>query len=136
MCREGTLLVDVKVARPDRPKAYKVIKNVLIDSRTINFRRLSVIPSGTARELRIPLRRRERLERFDDVDCFGERHAIVWRIGTALFSVENRWVSDDFVASDDFQPLLSLRALEGMGLRFGPDKYGETFVLGKKPLYL
>jgi predicted aspartyl protease len=102
-------MITVKVCRVDKPKLCREINDVVVDTGAV----VSAIPAATARELGIKFPNRRQF-------TLANGKKITKSVGTAILEVEGRESSDDIIAITSGHPLLSVRALEGMGFQVDP----------------
>lgn len=105
----GSTKVDIKVCRIDRPETCRTVKGVVVDTGTT----VSALPRKIIQELgiKLPVRREFTL-------ATGRR--VLRRVGAAWIEYDGRKTSDDVISVTEGPPLLSVRALEGMGFEVDP----------------
>ncbi len=105
----GITRVDIKVSRIDRPDLSRAVRDVVVDTGAT----VSAIPLKVVKQLGIefPVKRRFVL---------ATGQTVVRRVGSAWIEVDGRKTSDDIISITRGTPLLSVRALEGLGLEIDP----------------
>lgn len=74
---------------------------------------VSAIPSRVVKELGIEMRRRSQFQ-------LATGKLVTQPVGSALIELEGRTATDDIIAITKGRPLVSVRALEGMGFQVDP----------------
>ncbi len=105
----GIIKVDIKVSRIDKPSLGRVVKDAVVDTGAT----VSAIPSSIVKEFGIALPVKRRF-------ILANGRSVVQRVGSAWIEVDGRKTSDDIIAITLGTPLLSVRALEGLGLEVDP----------------
>ena len=105
----GITRVDIKVSRIDKPDLSRAVRDVVVDTGAT----VSAIPLKVVKQLGIefPVKRRFVL---------ATGQTVVRRVGSAWIEVDRRKTSDDIISITRGTPLLSVRALEGLGLEVDP----------------
>ena len=105
----GITRVDIRVSRIDRPDLSRAVRDVVVDTGAT----VSAIPLKVVKQLGIefPVKRRFVL---------ATGQTVVRRVGSAWIEVDGRKASDDIISITRGTPLLSVRALEGLGLEVDP----------------
>jgi clan AA aspartic protease len=107
----GQTFVKMKVCKVDDPTICREVDNVIVDTGAM----VSAIPEKIAKELGIkfPLTRTFTLADGSKVDK---------PVGTAILELDGRKASDDVItlSNGKGQPLIGVRALEGMGFQVDP----------------
>lgn len=105
----GITKIDIRVCRIDKPEHCRTVRDAVVDTGAT----VSAVPLKVARELgiRFPVKRRFTL---------ADGKSTIKRVGSAWIEVDGRKTSDDIIAITKGPPLLSVRALEGLGLEVNP----------------
>lgn len=105
----GITRVDIRVCRIDKPDVCRTVKGVVVDTGAT----VSAIPSKIVRDLGItlPVKRKFTL---------ADGRTVTKSVGSAWIEVDGRKASDDIISVDKGSPLLSVRALEGLGYEVDP----------------
>ena len=105
----GITRVDIKVSRIDKPDLSRAVRDVVVDICAT----VSAIPLKVVKQLGIefPVKR---------TFALGTGQTVVRRVGSAWIEVDGRKTSDDIISITRGTPLLSVRALEGLGLEVDP----------------
>ncbi len=105
----GITRVDIKVSRIDKPDVSRAIRDVVVDTGAT----VSAIPLKVARQLGIefPVKRKFTL---------ATGRTVIRRVGSAWIEIDGRKTSDDIITITRGTPLLSVRALEGLGFEVDP----------------
>ncbi len=105
----GITRVDIKVSRIDKPDVSRAVRDVVVDTSAT----VSAIPLKVAKQLGIefPVKRKFTL---------ATGRTVIRRVGSAWIEVDGRKTSDDVITMTRGTPLLSVRALEGLGFEVDP----------------
>ncbi len=104
----GITRVDIKVSRIDKPDISRAVRDVAVDTGAT----VSAIPLKVAKQLGIefPVKRKFTL---------ATGRTVTQRVGSAWIEIDGRKTSDDIIITRG-TPLLSVRALEGLGFEVDP----------------
>ena len=105
----GVTKVDIKVCRIDQPTNCETVKNVVVDTGAF----ATALPSDVVRKLGIKPHSRKRF-------TLADGSSTVKDVGSALIEIDGRKTSDDVISTEKGPALLSVRALEGMGMEVNP----------------
>jgi len=106
----GVTRVTVKVCRVDHPEKCQTVRDLVVDTHAT----ATVLPSEVIAKLGIKPHSKRAFTIADGTSTEEKD------VSSALIEIDGRKTSDDIIAVDKGIPLLSVRALEGLGMQVDP----------------